>query len=62
MNILGSVYPTQVLLPAMMERKEGRIVFVSSQAGQVELTIYTKLAVALLYMIPDFIGKKWEVG
>ena len=35
MNVLGYVYPTKALLPAMMENNEGRIVFVSSQAGQV---------------------------
>lgn len=35
MNVLGSVFPTQALLPAMMERREGKIVFVASQAGQV---------------------------
>ena len=35
MNLLGSVLPTQVLLPAMMDRNEGKIVFISSQAGQV---------------------------
>ena len=35
MNLLGSVLPTQVILPAMMDRKEGKIVFISSQAGQV---------------------------
>ena len=35
MNVLGSVYLTQALLPAMMERGDGRIVFISSLAGQV---------------------------
>ena len=35
MNVLGSIYLTQALLPAMMERREGRIVFISSLAGQV---------------------------
>ena len=35
MNVLGSVLPTHVLLPAMMDRNEGKIVFISSQAGQV---------------------------
>lgn len=35
MNVLGSVYLTQALLPTMMERREGRIVFISSMAGQV---------------------------
>jgi len=34
-NVLGSVYLTQALLPDMMERGDGRIVFVSSLAGQV---------------------------
>ena len=35
MNVLGSVYLTQALLPIMMERREGKIVFISSMAGQV---------------------------
>ena len=35
MNVLGYVYPTKALLPAMIQRREGRVVFVSSQAGQV---------------------------
>jgi len=34
-NVLGSVQPTKVLLPSMIQRRCGRIVFVSSQAGQV---------------------------
>jgi 3-dehydrosphinganine reductase len=34
-NFLGSVYPTRALLPAMKERRQGAVVFVSSQAGQV---------------------------
>lgn len=34
-NYLGSVYPTRVVLPSMKERRSGAIVFVSSQAGQV---------------------------
>ena len=35
MNVLGGVYVTQALLPAMVERKGGKVVFISSQAGQV---------------------------
>ena len=34
-NVLGSVYLTQAVLPIMMERREGKIVFISSMAGQV---------------------------
>lgn len=37
-NVLGSVRPTQALLPQMIERQEGRIVFISSMAGQVCLS------------------------
>ena len=33
--MLGSVYPTQALLPGMMGRRQGRVVFISSMAGQV---------------------------
>ena len=36
-NVLGYVNPTKALLPAMIQRREGRVVFVSSQAGQVSL-------------------------
>ncbi len=35
-NILGYVFPTKALLPSMIQQREGRIVFVSSQAGQVK--------------------------
>ena len=34
-NVLGSVQPTKALLPSMIKRRWGRVVFVSSQAGQV---------------------------
>lgn len=37
-NVLGTVYPTRVVLPLMKAQKEGRIVFVSSMAGLVSLT------------------------
>ena len=33
-NYLGSVYPTKCVVASMKERQKGRIVFVSSQAGQ----------------------------
>jgi 3-dehydrosphinganine reductase len=34
-NVLGSVFPTRVVLPAMKERKNGKIIFVTSQVAQV---------------------------
>uniref|UniRef100_A0A8C4QRV4 3-dehydrosphinganine reductase n=1 Tax=Eptatretus burgeri TaxID=7764 RepID=A0A8C4QRV4_EPTBU len=40
-NYLGSVYPTLAVIPTMKERRHGRIVFVSSQAGQIGLIGYS---------------------
>nr|XP_033791196.1 3-ketodihydrosphingosine reductase isoform X3 [Geotrypetes seraphini] len=40
-NYLGSVYPSRAVIHTMKERRMGRIVFVSSQAGQVGLFGYT---------------------
>ncbi|XP_066482289.1 3-ketodihydrosphingosine reductase [Tiliqua scincoides] len=40
-NYLGTVYPTHAVVPTMKERRMGRIVFVSSQAGQVGLFGYS---------------------
>ncbi|XP_022103395.1 3-ketodihydrosphingosine reductase-like [Acanthaster planci] len=40
-NFLGSVYPTRAVLPYMKERRRGRIVFISSQAGQLGVYGYT---------------------
>uniref|UniRef100_A0A4W3HCZ9 3-dehydrosphinganine reductase n=1 Tax=Callorhinchus milii TaxID=7868 RepID=A0A4W3HCZ9_CALMI len=40
-NYLGSIYPTRAVIHTMKERRLGRIVFVSSQAGQVGLFGYT---------------------
>ncbi|XP_026531154.1 3-ketodihydrosphingosine reductase [Notechis scutatus] len=40
-NYLGSVYPTRVVVGKMKERRMGRIVFVSSQAGQVGVYGYS---------------------
>ncbi|XP_034980865.1 3-ketodihydrosphingosine reductase [Zootoca vivipara] len=40
-NYLGSVYPTRAVVTTMKERRRGRIVFVSSQAGQVGLFGYS---------------------
>ncbi|XP_058133843.1 3-ketodihydrosphingosine reductase isoform X3 [Dasypus novemcinctus] len=40
-NYLGSVYPSRAVITTMKERRVGRIVFVSSQAGQVGLFGYT---------------------
>lgn len=40
-NYLGSVYPTRAVITTMKERRMGRVVFVSSQAGQIGLFGYT---------------------
>ncbi|CAF1565341.1 unnamed protein product, partial [Adineta ricciae] len=40
-NYLGSVYCTQACLPSMKRRGTGRIVFLSSQAGQLGVFGYT---------------------
>ncbi|KAF7245151.1 3-ketodihydrosphingosine reductase [Varanus komodoensis] len=40
-NYLGSIYPTRAVVTTMKERRMGRIVFVSSQAGQVGVFGYT---------------------
>uniref|UniRef100_A0A8C7G6K8 3-dehydrosphinganine reductase n=1 Tax=Oncorhynchus kisutch TaxID=8019 RepID=A0A8C7G6K8_ONCKI len=40
-NYLGSVYPTRAVIATMKERRMGRIMFVSSQAGQIGLFGYT---------------------
>lgn len=40
-NIFGAVYVTRAILQSMIDRKDGRIVFVSSQAGQFPLYGYT---------------------
>ncbi|XP_039609132.1 3-ketodihydrosphingosine reductase [Polypterus senegalus] len=40
-NYLGSVYPTRAVITTMKERRVGRIMFVSSQAGQIGLFGYT---------------------
>jgi hypothetical protein len=34
-NVLGSIYPTRVVLPGMKKRKSGNVIFVCSQVGQV---------------------------
>ncbi len=44
-NVLGSVYPTKALLPAMKDSgKGGRIIFVASQVAQVAIHGYTAYA------------------
>lgn len=40
-NYLGSVYPSRAVIATMKERRVGRIVFLSSQAGQVGLFGFT---------------------
>lgn len=40
-NLLGTVYATKACLPYMKKQKRGRIVFISSQAGQIGLFGYT---------------------
>ncbi|XP_062260047.1 3-ketodihydrosphingosine reductase [Platichthys flesus] len=40
-NYLGSVYPTRAVITTMKERRMGRIMFVSSQAGQIGMFGYT---------------------
>jgi 3-dehydrosphinganine reductase len=40
-NYLGSIYCTQACLPSMQQHGAGRIVFVSSQAGQLGVFGYT---------------------
>ncbi|XP_015743296.2 3-ketodihydrosphingosine reductase [Python bivittatus] len=40
-NYLGSVYPTRAVVAKMKERRKGRIVFVSSQAGQIGIFGYS---------------------
>lgn len=40
-NYLGSVYPSRAVITTMKERRVGRIVFLSSQAGQVGLFGFT---------------------
>uniref|UniRef100_A0AAZ3R4T8 3-dehydrosphinganine reductase n=1 Tax=Oncorhynchus tshawytscha TaxID=74940 RepID=A0AAZ3R4T8_ONCTS len=40
-NYLGSVYPTRAVITTMKERRMGRILFISSQAGQIGLFGYT---------------------
>lgn len=41
MNVLGSVHSTKAVLPAMLKRRQGAIVFISSQAGQLGLYGYS---------------------
>lgn len=40
-NYLGTVYATRAVVPQMKARRSGRIVLVSSQAGQLGLNGYT---------------------
>lgn len=38
---MGSVYPTKAVLPSMVRRRAGAIIFISSQAGQLGLYGYS---------------------
>jgi 3-dehydrosphinganine reductase len=40
-NILGSIYTTKAILPSMIRRQNGAVIFVSSQAGQLGLYGYS---------------------
>ena len=44
LNFLGTVYTTKAVLPTMKSQNRGRIVFLSSQAGQIGLFGYTAYA------------------
>lgn len=37
-NVLGSIFPTRLVIPSMKEKKRGTIIFVSSQVAQVTLS------------------------
>ena len=41
LNVLSAMHVTRALLPSMKERRTGRIVFVSSVAGQLGIWGYT---------------------
>jgi len=43
-NLLGSVYPTKVVIPGMKAKRSGRIVFLSSQVAQAAIHGYTAYA------------------
>jgi len=40
-NYFGSIFATRAVIPEMKTRRHGRIVFISSQAGQLGLFGYT---------------------
>lgn len=71
-NYLGSVYPTRAVITTMKERRMGRIMFVSSQAGQIGLFGYTAyspskfalrgLAESLQMEVSTWTGTRGQMG
>jgi len=45
-NYFGSIFTVRAVIPEMKTRRQGRIVFLSSQAGQVGLFGYTGYSAA----------------
>jgi len=41
LNYFGSIFATRAVIPEMKTRQQGRIVFLSSQAGQIGLFGFT---------------------
>lgn len=40
-NVMGSILPTRACLSAMKKNRKGKIIFVSSQVGQIAIHGYT---------------------
>ena len=53
-NVLGSVYPTKVVVSGMKKKKAGRIIFVSSQVAQVHSLTYIHKTHVLTYIAHPF--------
>ncbi len=45
MNVLGSVYATKAVLPSMIRRRCGAVLFIGSQAGQLGLYGYSAYSI-----------------